>query len=243
MLVVQFDVAEELEVDEEDREYGNFDSFEEDGDGAPRDGEGYQVARRSLASIFGEAEVVEVDEAQADESLLVSSLPDQGACQTRCCTPCSATEPLAAASLRWLLKLPVLQLRRGLLTVGLLSRRRTCRMLRVCAFAARQLRDSLMRPSRHWRSATSARCSPFRSTCFEPAQAGRDLIGRARTGSGKTLAFALPVIENLIQVIVLPPSIRQPLNCSLRCQPRLSPSAGYPDIPFTALLRLSAWPL
>ncbi len=72
---VQFDVAEELEVDEEDREYGNFDSFEEDGDGEPRDGEGYQVARRSLASIFGEAEVVEVDEAQADESLLVSSFP------------------------------------------------------------------------------------------------------------------------------------------------------------------------
>ena len=72
---MQFDVAEELEVDEEDREYGNFDSFEEDGDGTPRDGEGYQVARRSLASIFGEAEVVEVDEAQADESLLVSSLP------------------------------------------------------------------------------------------------------------------------------------------------------------------------
>ena len=69
---MQFDVAEELEVDEEDREYGDLDSFEEDGEG-PGDGEGYQVARRSLASIFGEAEVVEVDEAQADESLLVST--------------------------------------------------------------------------------------------------------------------------------------------------------------------------
>ena len=70
---MQFDVAEELEVEEEDREYGNFDSFDEDGEGVSGDGEGYQVARRSLASIFGEAEVVEVDEAQADESLLVSA--------------------------------------------------------------------------------------------------------------------------------------------------------------------------
>ena len=44
---------------------------------------------------------------------------------------------------------------------------------------------------------------PIQKHVFEPAQAGRDLIGRARTGSGKTLAFALPVIENLLQVIVL----------------------------------------
>ena len=42
---------------------------------------------------------------------------------------------------------------------------------------------------------------PIQKHVFEPAQAGRDLIGRARTGSGKTLAFALPVIENLLQVI------------------------------------------
>ena len=41
---------------------------------------------------------------------------------------------------------------------------------------------------------------PIQKHVFEPAQAGRDLIGRARTGSGKTLAFALPVIENLLQV-------------------------------------------
>ena len=40
---MQFDVAEELEVEEEDREYGNFDSFDEDGDGVSGDGEGYQV--------------------------------------------------------------------------------------------------------------------------------------------------------------------------------------------------------
>ena len=83
---MQFDVAEELEVDEEEREYGNFDSFEEDGDRAPSDGEGYQVARRSLASIFGEAEVVEVDEAQADESLLVSTLVPRPRCIM--CSPC-----------------------------------------------------------------------------------------------------------------------------------------------------------
>ena len=44
---------------------------------------------------------------------------------------------------------------------------------------------------------------PIQKHVFEPAQAGRDLIGRARTGSGKTLAFALPVIENLIQVTFL----------------------------------------
>lgn len=82
-------MAEELEVDEEDKEYGNFDSFEEDGDEVPRDGEGYQVARRSLASIFGEAEVVEVDEAQADESLLVSIFDSNSGIQ-QICSPCRA---------------------------------------------------------------------------------------------------------------------------------------------------------
>ncbi len=183
MLVVQFDVAEELEVDEEDREYGNFDSFEEDGDGAPRDGEGYQVARRSLASIFGEAEVVEVDEAQADESLLVSSLPDQGSCQTRCCTPCSATEPLAAASLRWLLKLPVLQLRRGLLTGWSLVKAPHLQDAEGLCLCSSSTADSLMRPSRHWRSATSARCFPFRSTCLSQHRQGAtslDVPGQAQ---------------------------------------------------------------
>ena len=66
MACLQYDVAEELEVEEEDF------NLEEGASGSDEDGEGYQVARRSLASIFGEAEVVEVDEAQADESLLVS---------------------------------------------------------------------------------------------------------------------------------------------------------------------------
>lgn len=41
---------------------------------------------------------------------------------------------------------------------------------------------------------------PIQKHVFEPAMAGRDLIGRARTGSGKTLAFALPVIESLVKV-------------------------------------------
>ena len=77
---LQFDVAEELEVEEEDREYGALDSFEEGEQDSDTEG-GYQVARRSLASIFGEAEVVEVDEAQADESLLVrTSLSAYGNC-------------------------------------------------------------------------------------------------------------------------------------------------------------------
>ena len=76
-------MAEELEVEEEDREYGALDSFEEREHDNDSDTEGgYQVARRSLASIFGEAEVVEVDEAQADESLLVStSPPARGYCE------------------------------------------------------------------------------------------------------------------------------------------------------------------
>jgi ATP-dependent RNA helicase DDX21 len=42
---------------------------------------------------------------------------------------------------------------------------------------------------------------PIQKHVFEPAMAGRDLVGRAKTGSGKTLAFALPVIENLIKVL------------------------------------------
>ena len=41
---------------------------------------------------------------------------------------------------------------------------------------------------------------PIQKHVYEPAAAGRDLIGRARTGSGKTLAFALPVVEKLLKV-------------------------------------------
>lgn len=37
---------------------------------------------------------------------------------------------------------------------------------------------------------------------LQPIIEGRDLIGRAKTGSGKTLAFALPVVENLLEVCV-----------------------------------------
>jgi ATP-dependent RNA helicase DDX21 len=40
---------------------------------------------------------------------------------------------------------------------------------------------------------------PIQKHVYEPAAAGRDLIGRAKTGSGKTLAFALPVIEALLK--------------------------------------------
>ncbi|KAK9839323.1 hypothetical protein WJX81_008091 [Elliptochloris bilobata] len=40
---------------------------------------------------------------------------------------------------------------------------------------------------------------PIQKHVFEPARAGKDLIGRARTGSGKTLAFSLPVIEELLK--------------------------------------------
>jgi hypothetical protein len=59
---------------------------------------------------------------------------------------------------------------------------------------------------------------PVPQSVFMPAMEGRDLIGRAKTGSGKTLAFALPVIENLIQVSpqrqVWAPSV-QSLTCAL----------------------------
>lgn len=52
------------------------DYFEEDDDlMRDDDEEGVQRARLSLASIFGEAEVMEVDEAQQDESLLVRTAP------------------------------------------------------------------------------------------------------------------------------------------------------------------------
>jgi hypothetical protein len=67
------DVAE---LEEEDMVGDEDEGYLEEG----RDGEeGYSeenlmTARRSLASIFGETEVLEVDEAQADESLLVRML-------------------------------------------------------------------------------------------------------------------------------------------------------------------------
>ena len=41
---------------------------------------------------------------------------------------------------------------------------------------------------------------PIQKHVYEPANSGRDLIGRAKTGSGKTLAFALPVIEKIMKV-------------------------------------------
>ena len=49
---------------------------------------------------------------------------------------------------------------------------------------------------------------PIQKHVFEPARAGKDLIGRARTGSGKTLAFSLPVIEELLKVCM--PSALKP---------------------------------
>jgi len=58
---LQLDVAEDLDVD---NDY--------EGEGEEDDDVNVQIARRSLASIFGESEVVEVDETQKDESLLVS---------------------------------------------------------------------------------------------------------------------------------------------------------------------------
>ena len=56
---------------------------------------------------------------------------------------------------------------------------------------------------------------PIQKHVFEPARAGKDLIGRARTGSGKTLAFSLPVIEELLKAR---PSWLTALFCSLGCQ-------------------------
>lgn len=73
---------------------------------------------------------------------------------------------------------------------------------------------------------------PIQKHVFEPAQAGRDLIGRARTGSGKTLAFALPVIENLLQVTAMLSccfSMTNP-NYLSRFQPSLRWLAGSPEV-------------
>ena len=47
---------------------------------------------------------------------------------------------------------------------------------------------------------------PIQKHVYEPAAAGRDLIGRARTGSGKTLAFALPVVEKILAVSLVQPA-------------------------------------
>lgn len=41
---------------------------------------------------------------------------------------------------------------------------------------------------------------PVQKQVLEPIMSGRDVVCRAKTGSGKTLAFALPVIENLLEV-------------------------------------------
>ena len=38
---------------------------------------------------------------------------------------------------------------------------------------------------------------PIQKAVFEPAMAGRDIIGVAETGSGKTLAFFLPALMHL----------------------------------------------
>ncbi len=96
-------------------------------------------------------------------------------------------------------------------------KRHTCQMPRVCAVPVQLVNCGL---SDETISALEKRnirsLFPIQKHVFEPAQAGRDLIGRARTGSGKTLAFALPVIENLIQVTGLPLSVSNALNHS-RC--------------------------
>lgn len=60
--MLQLDVDE---LEETQEFYDDEGEFQEDED------ENVQRARMSLASIFGETEVVEVDEAQQDESLLV----------------------------------------------------------------------------------------------------------------------------------------------------------------------------
>lgn len=70
LLLLQMDVAELEEADITDDFEGEYvEGGEDDEDDYTE--ENINTARRSLASIFGDTEVVEVDETQADESLLV----------------------------------------------------------------------------------------------------------------------------------------------------------------------------
>ena len=48
---------------------------------------------------------------------------------------------------------------------------------------------------------------PVQKSVFDPANAGLDLVARARTGSGKTLAFALPIIESIVKENNADPSL------------------------------------
>ena len=79
---------------------------------------------------------------------------------------------------------------------------------------------------------------PIQKHVFEPARAGKDLIGRARTGSGKTLAFSLPVIEELLKARpswltiqlpgragTLPQSCRRKMECGWSIQHEHAPAA------------------
>ena len=79
---------------------------------------------------------------------------------------------------------------------------------------------------------------PIQKHVFEPARAGKDLIGRARTGSGKTLAFSLPVIEELLKArpsrlaiqlpgrgVTLPQSCRRKMECGWNIQHEHAPAA------------------
>ena len=80
---------------------------------------------------------------------------------------------------------------------------------------------------------------PIQKRVYDPAAAGRDLIGRARTGSGKTLAFSLPVIEKLLQARLLLPDIFHPSSllsilskCPLRSRLVLSLPLIQKSLPF-----------
>jgi ATP-dependent RNA helicase DDX21 len=42
---------------------------------------------------------------------------------------------------------------------------------------------------------------PIQQKTFDLVYDGNDVMGRARTGTGKTLAFALPVVENLKNLV------------------------------------------
>ena len=70
VLLLQLDVAELEEADiTDDYEEDYVEGRDDDEDSYTE--ENINTARRSLASIFGDTEVLEVDETQADESLLV----------------------------------------------------------------------------------------------------------------------------------------------------------------------------
>ena len=156
-----------------DLEGEDFDNLEEEFDA--------EKGRRSLSSIFeSDDEVVEVDAAVQDESLLVSLryvvlrgrvLATFGQCaHLTCLSDASDWDAHLMTDFR---DVALVQIDNcGLSDIS------------ISALEKRGIKSLF----------------PIQKHVFDPAMSGRDLIGRAKTGSGKTLAFSLPVIEKILKV-------------------------------------------